>query len=76
MPRFACASFTRAAGGGTVQGTFYTVKHNGTEGLPGGWSVQYNADSIQVVPEPATVALLNLAAAARVRRNPPLLTRG
>jgi autotransporter-associated beta strand protein len=72
-PPFTEYTIATVSGGGTVTGTFKTVKNNGTEGLPPMWTVQYNTTSIKVIPEPATMALLGLGAVAmlfgRRRRN-------
>jgi len=51
------------SGSGTVKGTFSAEKNNGGA-LPLGWTVQYNADSIKLIPEPATIAFLGLGAVA------------
>jgi hypothetical protein len=75
-PPFTEYTIATVSGGGTVTGTFKTLKNTvggvTNPGLPPMWTVQYNTNSIKVIPEPATVALLGLGGVAMLlgrRRN-------
>lgn len=64
-PTLASYTLIDATGGGSITGAAFKSVN-----LPAGWSVQYNANSVVLIPEPSTFALLatGLVSLLAVRR--------